>query len=172
LNSAGMMRFGTSAKPGDLARAGLSIYGISPLSEFQQHLQPAMTLKTRVVLVRAVGPGRSISYGRTFITSSQMKLATLCAGYGDGIDRHLSGQGADVLIRGRRCRLLGRVTMDQVVVDVTHLENVELGDEVVLLGRQGEEEILASELASKAGTIAWEIFTGITKRVPRIYRQG
>jgi alanine racemase len=172
LNSAGMIRFGTSAKPGDLARAGLSIYGISPLSEFQQHLQPAMTLKTRVVLVRAVGPGRSISYGRTFITSSQMKLATLCAGYGDGIDRHLSGQGADVLIRGRRCRLLGRVTMDQVVVDVTHLENVELGDEVVLLGRQGEEEILASELASKAGTIAWEIFTGITKRVPRIYRQG
>jgi alanine racemase len=101
-----------------------------------------------------------------------MKLATLCAGYGDGIDRHLSGQGADVLIRGRRCRLLGRVTMDQVVVDVTHLENVEVGDEVVLVGRQGEQEILASELATKAGTIAWEIFTGITKRVPRIYRQG
>ncbi len=172
LNSAGMMRFGKSARQGDLVRAGLSIYGISPLREFQKNLRPAMTLKTRVVLLRAVGAGRSISYGRTFVTPNPMKVATLCAGYGDGIDRHLSGRGMEVLIRGRRCRLLGRVTMDQVVVDVTHLESVELGDEVVLLGHQGDQEILASELASKAGTIAWEIFTGITKRVPRIYRQG
>ena len=98
-----------------------------------------------------------------------MKVATLCAGYGDGFDRHLSGQEADVLIKGRRCRLLGRVTMDQIMVDVTHLDSVEPGDEVVLIGRQGDQEILASELATKAGTIAWEIFTGITKRVVRVY---
>jgi alanine racemase len=98
-----------------------------------------------------------------------MKVATLCAGYGDGFDRHLSGQEADVLIKGRRCRLLGRVTMDQIMVDVTHLDSVEPGEEVVLIGRQGDQEILASELATKAGTIAWEIFTGITKRVVRVY---
>jgi alanine racemase len=170
LNSAGVMRFGLVATPGDLVRVGLSVYGISPLSEFQAKFRPAMTLKTRVVLVRSLGPGRSISYGRTFVTPEQMKVATLCVGYGDGFNRHLSNRKTDVLIGGRRCRLLGRVTMDQVMVDVTHLEQVVPGDEVVLIGRQGEEEILASELASNAGTIAWEIFTGITKRVVRIYR--
>jgi alanine racemase len=171
LNSAGVMRFGKDAKTGDLVRIGLSVYGISPLNEFQEKLRPAMTLKTRVVLVRSCGPGRSISYGRTFVTPGQMKVATLCAGYGDGIDRHLSGQETDVLIKGRRCRLLGRVTMDQMMVDVTPLEGVDPGEEVVLIGRQGDQEILASELATKAGTIAWDIFTGITKRVPRIYQQ-
>jgi alanine racemase len=170
LNSAGVMRFGRRARPGDLARVGLSVYGISPLSAFQEKFQPAMTLKTRVVLVRVLGPGRSISYGRTFVTTRPTKVATLCAGYGDGVDRHLSGQATDVLVHGRRCRLLGRVTMDQIMVDVTHLDHVEPGDEVVLFGRQGDQEILASELASKAGTIAWEILTGITKRVVRIYR--
>jgi alanine racemase len=169
LNSAGVMRFGRGATAGDLVRVGLSVYGISPLSEFQAKFRPAMTLKTRVVLVRSLGPGRSISYGRTFVTPDEMKVATLCAGYGDGINRHLSGREMEVLIDGRRCRLLGRVTMDQVMVDVTHLERVGPGDEVVLVGRQGDEEILASELASKAGTIAWEVFTGITKRVVRIY---
>lgn len=170
LNSAGVMRFGQGARSGDLVRVGLSVYGISPLSEFQGKLQPAMSLKTRVVLVRSVGSGRSISYGRTFVTPAQMKVATLCAGYGDGIDRHLSNRETDVLIKGRRCRLLGRVTMDQVMADVSHLERVEVGDEVVLFGRQGDQEILASELATKAGTITWEIFTGITKRVVRIYQ--
>ena len=170
LNSAGVMRFGLRARPGDLVRVGLSVYGISPLGAFQGKFRPAMTLKTRVVLVRLLGPGRSISYGRTFVTTRPTKVATLCAGYGDGIDRHLSGQATDVLIHGRRCRLLGRVTMDQIMVDVTHLDRVEPGDEVVLFGRQGDQEILASEVASKAGTIAWEILTGITKRVVRIYR--
>jgi alanine racemase len=170
LNSAGVMRFGNRARPGDLVRVGLSAYGASPLGEFQERFRPAMTLKTRITLVRTLGPGRSISYGRTFVTPGQMTVATLAAGYGDGIDRHLSGQEADVLIRGRRCRLLGRVTMDQIVVDVSHLDRVQPGEEVVLIGRQGDEEILAVELATKAGTIAWEIFTGITRRVVRVYR--
>jgi alanine racemase len=170
LNSAGVMRFGGRATPGDLVRVGLSVYGISPLSTFQERFRPAMTLKTRVVLVRLLRPGRSISYGRTFVTTRLTKVATLCAGYGDGVDRHLSGQETDVLIQGRRCRLLGRVTMDQIMADVSHLDRVEPGDEVVLFGRQGDQEILASELASKAGTIAWEILTGITKRVVRVYR--
>jgi alanine racemase len=170
LNSAGVMRFGTRARPGDLVRVGLSVYGVSPLSEFQWRFRPAMTLKTRITLVRTLGAGRSISYGKTFVTPCQMTVATLGAGYGDGIDRHLSGQEADVLIRGQRCRLLGRVTMDQIVVDVSRLERVEPGEEVILIGRQGDEEIRVSELAAKAGTISWEIFTGITKRVTRVYR--
>jgi alanine racemase len=169
LNSAGVIRFGNVTKPGDVVRTGLALYGIAPVSEFQTQLQQAMTLKTRVIMVRWLRPGRSVSYGRTFITPDRMQVATLCAGYGDGVDRHLSGRETDVLIHGRRCRLLGRVTMDQIMVDVSHLERVELGDEAVLLGRQGNEEILACELATKAGTIAWEIFTGITKRVARIY---
>ncbi len=170
LNSAGVIGFGHVAKPGDLVRTGLALYGISPLPKFQAKLQPAMTLKTRVLVVRWLEPGQSISYGRTYITPDRTKVATLCAGYGDGFDRHLSGQETDVLIHGQRCRLLGRVTMDQIMVDVTHLGQVEPGDEAILIGRQGDQELLASELAAKAGTIAWEIFTGITKRVVRIYR--
>jgi alanine racemase len=169
LNSAGAICFGKRCEPGELMRVGLAIYGISPLSEFQHYFHPALSLKTRVTLVRTLGAGRSVSYGRTFIAGSKMRVATLSAGYGDGINRHLSGQESDVLIRGRRCRMLGRVTMDQIVVDASHLDNVETGEEVVLIGRQGNEEILASEVAAKAGTIAWEIFTGITKRVTRIY---
>jgi alanine racemase len=169
LNSAGVIRFGTQCRPGELVRVGLAVYGISPLSEFQHYFRPALTLKARVTLVRTLGIGRGISYGRTFITTSKMRVATLSAGYGDGIDRHLSGKEIDVLIRGRRCRMLGRVTMDQIMVDASHLANVEPGEEVVLIGRQGDEEILASEVAAKADTIAWEIFTGITKRVTRLY---
>jgi alanine racemase len=169
LNSAGVIRFGKQCKPGELVRVGLAVYGISPLGEFQCCFRPALTLKARVTLVRTLGIGRSISYGRTFITPARMRVATISAGYGDGINRHLSGKAYDVLIQGCRCRMLGRVTMDQIVVDVSQLENVEPGEEVVLMGRQGNEEILASEVASKAGTIAWEIFTGITKRVTRIY---
>jgi alanine racemase len=129
-----------------------------------------MTWKTRVILVRELGAGRSISYGRTFITKRSTRVATLAVGYGDGYQRHLSGRNADVLIRGKRCPLLGRVTMDQTMVDVSHLETVNVGEEAILAGSQGEETILASELAAKAGTITWDIFTGITKRVERVYR--
>ena len=96
-------------------------------------------------------------------------MATLAAGYGDGYPRHLSGKGADVLIRGTRCPLLGRVTMDQIVVDVSHLETTQPGDEAILIGSQGDESITASEVAEKAGTIPWELFTGITPRVERFY---
>jgi alanine racemase len=131
-----------------------------------------MRLATRVTLVRRLPAGRSISYGRTFVTQRETVAATLGAGYGDGYQRHLSGAGAEVLIRGRRCPLLGRVTMDQVVVDVTDLPEIPVaGDEAVLIGRQGNEEITATEIARKSGTIPWEVFTGITSRVERIYSE-
>jgi len=167
LNSAGVIRFPEDAH--DMVRAGLMLYGSSPIAEFQSRLRPVMTFKTRVALVRDVGAGRGISYGRTFITSSPMRVATLSAGYADGYQRRVSNQGAAVLIHGRRCHLLGRVTMDQIMVDVTALPGVVAGDEAVLMGRQQDKEILASELAEKAGTIPWEIFTGIGGRVERIY---
>ena len=166
-NSAGVLRFGSRAAGADIIRAGLAMYGISPIPEWQNRLIPALTWKTRVSLVRLVGPGRSISYGRTFITPREMLVGTLAVGYGDGYRRHLSGNNAEVLVGGVRCPLLGRVTMDQIMVDLTKVGQVLPGEEAVLLGRQGGEEILASELAAKAGTIAWEIFTGIGPRVSR-----
>ncbi len=165
-NSAGVIGF--PAHAGDMVRPGLMLYGSSPVPAFQPELRPALTWKTRVVLVREVGAGRSVSYGRTFTTPGSMRIATLAVGYADGYRRHLSGKNVEVLIRGRRCALLGRVTMDQILVDVTALPDVAAGEEVVLLGAQGEEEILAAELAEKAGTIAWEIFTGIGQRVKRV----
>lgn len=167
LNSAGTIRF--SAQGYDLARAGLALYGSSPIESFQDQLQPVMTLKTRVTIVRDLPAGHGVSYGRTFITPSPMRIATLAIGYADGYQRRLSNRDAEVLIRGTRCRVLGRVTMDQIMADVTGLPDVEAGEEAVLMGRQGTGEILAAELARKAGTIAWEIFTGVSSRVERIY---
>jgi alanine racemase len=153
-----------------MVRAGLMLYGSSPLREFQAQLRPALSLKTRITLIRDVPAGHGISYGRTFITPRPMRIATLGIGYADGYQRHLSNRGADVLIHGRRCPLLGRVTMDQIMVDVSHVGEATIGDEAVLIGAAGGEEILAGELAEKAGTIPWEIFTSIGTRVERVYR--
>ena len=167
LPSAGVLGFGDSAF--DFVRAGLMLYGVSSIPECQALLRPALTLKSSVVLVRDMPAGASISYGRTFITPGAMRVATIGIGYADGFQRALSNQGASVLIHGRRCPLLGRVTMDMIIVDVSHVPNLAAGDEVVLIGRQGNDEILATELAARAGTIAWEIFTGIGTRVRRVY---
>jgi len=164
-NSAGIIA--EPALAGTLVRAGLALYGSAPIVEFQPKLRPVMTWKTRVTLIREVGVGRGVSYGRTFITPRPMRIATLAVGYADGYRRHLSHCEAHVLIGGKRCSLLGRVTMDQILVDVSALPECQAGDEVVLIGQQGSEEILAAELAEKSGTIAWDIFTGIGQRVVR-----
>lgn len=169
-NSAGVLGF--AADGTNLVRAGLMLYGSSPLTEHQNKLHPALAWKSRISLVRDLPPGSSVSYGRTFVTEREphTRVATVSVGYGDGYQRALSGTGAEVLIRGQRCPLLGRVTMDQIMVDVTLLGDVVVvGDEVVLIGDQGGESILAAELAEKAGTIAWEIFTNISQRVSRVY---
>jgi alanine racemase len=167
LPSAGVIAFAGSAY--DIVRAGLMIYGISPLPEQQALLKTALTLKAHVVLLRDVAAGTSISYGRTFTTPRAMRVATLSVGYADGFPRALSNRGAAVSIGGRRCAVLGRVTMDLTMVDVSDVPEVNVGDEAVLIGRQGDEEILAREVAQRAGTIAWEIFTGIGSRVARVY---
>jgi alanine racemase len=165
-NSAGAIGFPTRAS--GMIRAGLALYGVSPRPEFQSSLLPVMTWKTRVTLVRDLGSGRSVSYGRTYITSAPTRVATLAVGYADGYPRQVSGRGANVLIRGQHCPVLGRVTMDQIMVDVSAIEGVEAGDEVILLGRDGHEEISAVTLADWAGTIAWDIFTGVGPRVVRV----
>ena len=149
----------------DIVRPGLVLYGISP------GFHPVLSFKARVAYVKEAAAGRTISYGQTFIAPQTMTIATIAAGYADGFARHLSN-GAQVLIHGRRCPVVGRVTMDQIMVDVSGVENVGCGDEVVFIGRQLDAEITASEVASWAGTIAWEVLCGITKtaRVPRLYR--
>ncbi|HEU4679273.1 MAG TPA: alanine racemase [Terrimicrobiaceae bacterium] len=167
LNSAGIL--GYPAHAHDLVRPGLMLYGSAYPEEFQPLLRPALTWKTRVLLVRDVGPHQSVSYGRTFITPHAMRIATLAIGYADGFPRQTSGRGAHVLVGGLRCPVLGRVTMDQILADVTALARVAVGDEAVLIGEQGGERILAKELADKAGTISWDIFTGIGNRTRRFY---
>ena len=133
-NSAGVLAY--PAIGGEIVRAGLMLYGVSPLVARQELLRPVLTWKTRVTLVRDMPAGHGISYGRTFITPRPMRVATLAAGYADGYMRSLADKGAEVLIRGRRHPLLGRVTMDQMMIDVSDAPAVSVGDEVVLLGRQ------------------------------------
>ncbi len=167
LQSAGTLAFNPPTL--DSVRAGIMLYGISPLPEFQKLLKPVMTWKTRIVLIREMPKGSSISYGRTFITPRKMRIATMSAGYADGYPWHLSNRAAAVLVRGQRCPLVGRVTMDLMMIDVSNIENVQVGDEVVLMGRDGSEEISCGELAEKAGTITWEIVTRIGARVRRVF---
>lgn len=169
-NSAGLLEFQERMPFVTMARPGLALYGISPIESHADKLNPILEWKTRVALVRDVSAGTSISYGRTFVAGKPMRVATLAIGYGDGYPRHLSGKSAFVLIAGRRCPVLGRVTMDQIVVDISLVdEAVNCGDEAVLAGSQGAEKITISELARKAGTIPYEVLTGITNRVERIY---
>ena len=167
LPSAGVLAFNDPSF--DIVRAGIMLYGISPLPEFQKLLKPVMTWKTRIGLVRDLPKGSSVSYGRTFITPREMRVATLSAGYADGYPRHLSNRDTTVLVHGKRCSLLGRVTMDLMMIDVSEIVEVKPGDEVVLMGRQDDEEISAGELAERAGTITWEIITRIGSRVRRVY---
>ncbi len=161
----------------NLVRPGLLVYGIVPPgrrragSILRNHLRPALSLKCRVCLVKEISQGTSLSYGRTFVAPRAMRVATLTAGYGDGYLRAASNR-AQVLVGGRRCAVLGRVTMDQMVVDVSRVTNARPGDEAVLIGAQGREAISAGDLAAWCGTVAWEVLTSISYRVPRIYRGG
>ncbi len=154
----------------NMARPGIIIYGIYPKRNFPRRikLRPAFSLKTRIVYLKDTPPGRSISYGRTYITQFHTKIATLPIGYADGYGRILSNR-ADVLVRGQRAPVVGKVTMDQTMIDVGHVKGVKVGDEVVLIGKQGKDEIRIEKLARQAGTIPYEIVTGITSRVPRKY---
>lgn len=162
-NSAGILNY--KSRWANLCRPGLMLYGISPMPHFQDELKPVLSLKSRVTLVRSLPAGHGISYGREAVLEKETLVATVGIGYGDGYPRFPSKEKSDVLIGGVRCPILGRVTMDQIMVDVSHLPNCKNGDEVELFG----ENILASELATTAGTIPWHILTSITPRVERVY---
>jgi alanine racemase len=167
LNSAGTMLFPTHAH--HLVRVGLALYGVSPIPAFQKLLRPVLSWKAAVTFLNDLPKGHGISYGSTFKTPRAMKVAVLPVGYADGYPRHLSGKGASVLIKGKRCPVLGRVTMDQIMVDVSAIKGIKVGDEAVLVGKQGKDEITATEVAQKAGTIPWHLFCGITGRVAYQY---
>lgn len=155
----------------NLVRPGLIIYGMYPKKTFHKliRLKPALSLKTRIVYMKDTPPGRSISYGRTFITQKHTKIATLPIGYADGFFRNLSNK-AEVLVRGRRAPVVGKVTMDQTLIDVGSIKGASVGDEVVLIGRQGRDEIHTENFARLAGTIAYEAVCSISNRVPRVYK--
>lgn len=155
----------------DMVRPGITVYGLYPSSDVRHDLvklAPVMTLKAKVAFVKEVSERCSISYGRTFFTKEKTKIATVPLGYGDGYSRLLSNQGK-VLVRGARAPVVGRVCMDQLMIDVGHIPGVRQGDEVVLLGSQGEEAITVDELAAQMGTINYEVLCLISERVPRVY---
>jgi len=154
----------------NMVRPGIIIYGIYPKRNFPRliKLKPAFSLKTKISFIKDTPPGRSISYGRTYITQAHTKIATLPIGYADGYGRILSNK-AEVLVKGCRAPVIGKVTMDQTMIDVGHMKGVKVGDEVVLIGKQRRDEIKIERLARLAGTIPYEIVTGITNRVPRVY---
>jgi alanine racemase len=169
-------RYGIKA----MLRPGLAFYGVTPrfnpqfegqepatLSAARVRLQPVLSWKTRVAGVRAVPAGAVVGYNGTFVATEPMRLALVAAGYADGLSRLLSNRFS-LLVRGQRAPLVGRVSMDSAVVDVTEIDGVEPGDEVVILGEQGGESITAYDHAEATGTIPWEVFTRIGARVPRI----
>ncbi len=156
----------------NLARPGLMLYGLDPAPGFRLRsgLRPVISLHSRVLQVRQLNPGDSVSYGRHFTAKKKMKVAVVSIGYADGYPRALSGK-ASVIIRGRKRRQLGTVCMDMIVVDASKSPQISIGDPVVLIGRKGKEGITAQDLADQAGTISYEITCGISKRVVRVYKR-
>ena len=157
--------------PGDYARVGIALYGAEPLDVHSPRLEPVLRWRTAIARLKELPPGHAIGYGTTFHTTRPSRIATLPVGYADGYRRGLSNWG-EVLVRGKRAPVAGRVSMDLVTIDVTEIADAALGDEVVLLGRQGNDEIPAEEIAAKLDTISYEVFCGIGKRVPRVYRES
>ena len=159
----------------DAARPGIAIYGLHPSREIANprvnELKPVLEWKTRIVFLKEVAAGTGLSYGHAYHTKRRSLIATVPVGYGDGLSRNLSNH-CTMLVHGVRCPQVGRITMDLTLLDVTALRgDVKLGDEVVIIGRQGAEEVTADELAQKLGTINYEVTTCISHRVPRIPSQ-
>lgn len=168
LNSAATMLHPNHS--GDMVRVGLALYGISPIARLQKLLKPALSWKASITFIHRVPKGHRISYGGTYTAPRNLTVAILPVGYADGYPRQLSGKGASVLLHGKRCPVLGRVTMDQIMVDVSAVKGIKVGDEAVLVSRQGRQEITATEIATKADTIPWHLFCGITARVAYKYK--
>ena len=169
-NSAGLMNFDSHY---EMVRSGIVTYGLYPSREVAPELlplEPALTWHSRVTHVKTLEPGREISYGGTFVTTRPTVVATIPVGYADGYRRSLSGKFY-VLIHGKRAPILGRICMDQMMVDVTEIPNVRLNDKVVLVGRDGDEVITMEDIAAAADSFNYEFVCGISRRVPRLYRK-
>ncbi|MDR1433783.1 alanine racemase [Candidatus Endomicrobiellum devescovinae] len=166
-NSAALFKYKRSHL--DMVRPGISLYGLSPFKHSDRFLKlkPVLSWKTKITFLKKVPAGFSVSYGRTFVTSKTSIIATLPVGYADGLNRLLSNRG-DVLVGGKRCPIVGRITMDMTMVDVSDVKGVSLGDEVVIIGTQRSEQIKTDELAKLQDTINYEVTCAISSRVPRI----
>jgi len=167
-NSAATVR---GITPGDYVRTGIALLGAAPLDVDSPRLEPLMRWRTEIVRLKELPAGHGIGYGTTFHTTRPSRIATLPVGYADGYSRRFSNRG-EVLVRGLRAPVVGRVSMDLVTIDVTGIPEAAAGDEVVLLGRQGSDEISVEELAAKLDTISYEVFCNVGARVPRVYRDG
>lgn len=168
-NSAGIIRVPEANL--NVVRAGITIYGIYPSNEVERNiikLEPAMELKSHITYVKEVEAGRAVSYGGTYVTNERTRIATIPMGYADGYPRQLSNKGW-VLIHGKRAHILGRVCMDQFMVDVTDIPEAKAGDEVTLIGRDGDEFISIEEFGDLSGRFSYEFACEISKRVPRVY---
>jgi alanine racemase len=151
----------------NMVRPGIMLYGYGCCEK--EKLRPVMTLKSKIILLKTVPKGTTISYGRTFITKRQSTIATIPVGYADGYSRKLSNNG-EVLIKGKRVPVAGRVCMDTIMVDVTDIPDINYKSEVVLIGRQGREQITADDIAEKISTIPYEVLTSVGARVKRVYK--
>jgi alanine racemase len=165
-NSAGALGFVEARQ--SLVRVGIALYGVAPIEGLGEGLLPAMRLRTEVLALREIAPGSGVGYDQTFIAARPTRIATLPIGYGDGLMRAASNRGA-MLVRGQRCPIVGRISMDLTTIDVTDLPGCAIGDEVIAIGRQGEGAISAHDLARACDTIAYEVLTNISPRVPRVY---
>ena len=170
-NSAGLMNFAT---PYEMVRSGIITYGMYPSDEVDPGrlaLRPALQWLSRVTHVKTLPAGREISYGGTYVTKADTVVATIPVGYADGYRRNLSGKFY-VLIHGQKAPILGRICMDQMMVDVTHIPGVQVGDRVTLVGADGEETITMEQISAQADSFNYEFVCGISRRVPRLYVQG
>ncbi|MBI3333829.1 MAG: alanine racemase [Candidatus Omnitrophica bacterium] len=167
-NSVGLLRFPAARQ--DLVRTGLLLYGASPVREgnLPISLEPALALKSRIRFLKGIPAGQTVSYGGTFRAGRPTRVATIPVGYAHGYPRALSDK-AQLLVRGKRAPLIGRITMEDLMADVTDIPGVQVGDEAVLIGRQGRERVTAEELARHARTIPYEILAGLSPAIPRRY---
>ena len=164
----------TMTDPHDMVREGILLYGISPLEEQECcpiGVRPVMTMKSRVIQVKTVPPQTVISYGSTYRTTAETVVATVSAGYGDGVPRLLSNRG-HVIVKGQYAPIIGRVCMDQLMIDATHIADLQVGDEVVLFGHAGKHLLGADRVMRQCGGIAYELLCNVNRRVPRVYMRG
>jgi alanine racemase len=171
-NSAALLRSERSLL--DLVRPGLALFGVEPCPGIAKDLRPVMRVQSEIVALRDLAVGAAVGYGATWVAKRPSRIATVPIGYADGLPRTLSNQGA-LLVRGKRAPIVGAVSMDMTMIDVTDIDGARVGDECCALGTQkgplGEDSIQATEIASQLGTIPWEVLTNVSRRVPRFYRE-